>query len=144
MAGGEPWSRVIVLCERLAEATLAGDAEWRAEGEDTYVWERQQGVVAIATRDRDGQPPYEVSIFNGAREKVEELASALVDDDQPAPWNGPLAGLYRVARRSALHADEIVDALIAALPPRAAVTSGEPGQALRGGVSGPGGASGLR
>ena len=123
MAAVEPFDRVIVLCERLAEATRLGDVEWETEGEDTYVWGHDEGVVAIGTRDRDGQPPHALSIFNGEREKVEELGSALVDDDQPAPWNVPLADLYRVARRSALHADEIIDALIAALPARAAARS---------------------
>jgi hypothetical protein len=119
-----PPDRLIVLCTRLVEATRAGEAEWRAEGEDTYVWERPEGIVAIGTRDRDGQPPHDLSIFNGAREKVEELASALVEDDQPAPWNAPLADLYLVARRSALHADEIIDELIAALPRQANAPTG--------------------
>ncbi len=120
MTATAPPDRLLVLCTRLAEASRAGDVEWRREGEDGYVWERQEGAVAIGARDRDGQPPYELSIFNPACEKVEELASALVDDEQPAPWNGPLADLYRVARRSALHADEIIDALVAALPAREA------------------------
>ena len=110
--------RVIVLCERLVEATLAGDADWRGEGEDRYLWEHEAGSVAIGARDRDGQPPYDLSILNRGGETVEELASALVDDDRPAPWNEPLAELYRVARRSGLHADEIIDALVEALPSR--------------------------
>jgi hypothetical protein len=113
-------ARLIALCERLSEATLAGDAKWRGEGEDHYIWERKEGAVAVEARDRDGQPPYQLIVFNGKREKVEELASALVDDDQPAAWNQPLAELYRVARRSALNADEIIDALMAALPAPAA------------------------
>ena len=120
MAAVQSFDRVIVLCERLAEATRLGSVEWVTEGEDTYVWEHDEGVVVIGTRDRDGQPPHALSISNSDGEQVEDLASALVDDDQPAPWNVPLADLYRVARRSALHADEIIDALIAALPSRAA------------------------
>jgi hypothetical protein len=123
MATAEPFDRVIVLCERLAEATRQGNVEWKTEGDDLYVWEHFEGVVTIGTRDRDGQPPHALSIFNGEREKVEELGSALVEDDQPAPWNVPLADLYRVARRSALHADEIIDALISALPTRAEARS---------------------
>ena len=110
--------RVIVLCERLAVATLAGDAEWSGEGEDSFLWEHEAGSVAIGARDRDGQPPYDLSICNRDGETVEQLASALLDDDRPAPWNEPLAELYRVARRNVLHADEIIDALVAALPPR--------------------------
>jgi hypothetical protein len=107
--------RVIVLCKRLAEATSLGEVEWRAEDEDWYLWEHPEGAVAIGARDRDGQPPYELQIMNGEGQRVEQLLSALVADDQPAPWNEPLAELYRLARRSALHADEIIDALIAGL-----------------------------
>jgi hypothetical protein len=109
-------ARVIALCERLADATLAGATEWRDEGDDHFLWTRAEGKVSIGARDRDGQPPYELAIFNPKGEKVEELASALAEDDNPAAWNGPLAELYRVARRSALRADEIIDALMNALP----------------------------
>lgn len=108
--------QLIHLCERLANATSARAAEWRLEGEDRYIWERPEGRVAIGARDRDGEPPYELAVLNGDGDKVEELASALVDDDRPAEWNGALAELYRVARSSALHADEIIEALIRALP----------------------------
>ena len=113
-------ARLIVLCERLADATLAGATDWRGEGNDHYLWEREEGTLSIGARDRDGQPPYDLAVFNSNGEKVDELASALVDDDRPAEWNEPLAELYRVARRSALHADEIIEALMNALPaPRA-------------------------
>ncbi|MDF2752888.1 MAG: hypothetical protein K0S82_1271 [Gaiellaceae bacterium] len=109
-------ARLIALCERLADATLAGAAEWRDESHDNFLWTRTEGKVSIGARDRDGQPPYELAIFNPEGEKVEELASALAEDDSPAAWNAPLAELYRVARRSALRADEIIDALLNALP----------------------------
>jgi ankyrin repeat protein len=108
-------ARLIVFCDRLAHATLSAAAEWRGEGDDHYKWERAEGSVSIGARDRDGQAPYELAVFNGAGDKVEELVSALVDDE-PAEWNEPLAELYRVARRSALHADEIIEALMKALP----------------------------
>jgi hypothetical protein len=49
-----------------------------------------------------------------------ELTSQLVGDDRPAEWNKPLADLYRAARRSALRADDVIEALIEALPHRAA------------------------
>ena len=108
-------ARLIDLCDRLAEATLAGATDWRGEGDDHYKWERPEGSISIGARDRDGQPPYELTVFNSGDERVEELVSALVDDE-PAPWNEPLTELYRVARRSALHADEIIDALMKTLP----------------------------
>lgn len=108
--------RLIVLCERLCEATLAGVAAWRVEGEDAFVWEREQGSVSITHRDLEGRLRHEVAIFNPAGEQVDELSSEL-RDEEPAGWNETLAELHRLARRSALHADEIVDALIEAIPP---------------------------
>ena len=109
-------ARLIALCERLAETTLAGATEWRTGDDDHFLWTSTEGWVSVGARDRDGQPPYELWIFNPAGSKVEELGSALADDETPAAWNAPLAELYRVARRSALHADEIIDALMNALP----------------------------
>jgi hypothetical protein len=70
--------------------------------------------VSVASRDRDGEPPYELAVYNTRDEKVDELSSDLVGDE-PAPWNEALTDLYRAARRNALHADEIVEALIGAL-----------------------------
>jgi hypothetical protein len=108
--------RLVVLCQQLADATAAGSAEWRIDAEDTFVWEESPGVVAIKSRDGDGEPPFELTVHNPDGQKLEERVSALVDDDQPAPWNEALADLYRVARRSALHADDVIDALIEAIP----------------------------
>ena len=116
MAVRSDHAQLIELCERLVAATSARATEWKLDGEDRYLWERPEGRVAIGARDRDGEPPYELTIFNGEGSKVEELASALVNDDRPAEWNDALAELYRVARSSALHAGEIIDALMRALP----------------------------
>jgi hypothetical protein len=108
--------RVVVLSERLAEATRAGRAKWRRDGEDTFLWDGEQGSVSVESRDNDGEPPYQLVVFNEDGLKVEELTSQLLENDQPAEWNEPLAVLYRSARRSALNADEVIDALIEALP----------------------------
>jgi hypothetical protein len=110
--------RVVVLCERLAEATRAGHVEWRREGEDTFLWQADQATVSIGSRDKDGEPPYELVITNSSGEKLDELTSELLDNDQPAEWNEPLADLYRAALRKALGADEIIEALIESLPTR--------------------------
>ena len=108
--------RLIVLCERLAESTRAGRAEWNREGEDAFVWTGEPGSVSIGSRDKDGEPPYQLLVFNARGERLDELTSQLVDDDRPADWNEPLAQLYRAARRSALRADDVIQALIEALP----------------------------
>jgi hypothetical protein len=109
-------ARIVALCERLAQATVARHAHWASEGEDRYVWQQPEGAVAVGSRDRDGDPPYQLGIRNADGALVDELESDLAEDDQPAPWNASLAELYRVARRSALGADNVIDALMDALP----------------------------
>jgi ankyrin repeat protein len=117
-------ARVVVLCGRLVDATRAGYVEWqREEEEDTFVWQAEQATVSIGSRDKDGEPPYQLVVVNERGEKLEELASELVDNDQPAEWNEPLANLYRAAHRKALGADEIIEALIESLPKGRAVRS---------------------
>jgi ankyrin repeat protein len=108
--------RLATLVRELATATAAGAAEWQASEPDVYVWRSAQGAVSVASRDRDGDPPFELVVFNAGDERVDELASELLEDDQPAPWNDDLLELYRLARRSALRADDVIEALIAALP----------------------------
>jgi hypothetical protein len=109
--------RIVVLCERLAHATRTGSAKWRVDSDDRFVWQQpEHASVSIGSRDKDGEPPYEIALFNANGDKVEELTSQLVGEDEPAVWNDSLAVLYRAARRSALGADELIDTLIAALP----------------------------
>ena len=108
--------RLTTLVRELAASTAAGAAEWQASEPDVYSWRSAAGAVSIGSRDRDGEPPYELLVYNSTDDRVDELASELVDDDEPAPWNDGLVELYRLARRSALRADDVIEALIAALP----------------------------
>ena len=112
---GEENGRVVVLCERLLEATRKRAADWDREAEDVFVWKGGQGSVSIGSRDKDGEPPYQLTVVNPDGDMLEELRSDLVADAQPAPWNEPLAELYRNARRRALKADEVLDAMIQGL-----------------------------
>jgi hypothetical protein len=104
------------LARRLADATNDREAPWQKTGADAYRWTSPAGSVSIASSDGDRQPPYELVVSNADGEEVDKLVSALVSDDQAAPWNDALADLYRAARRSALGADELIDALMAHLP----------------------------
>jgi hypothetical protein len=108
--------RLTELAERLATATTGRSAEWELAGDDTFVWRAGEGSVTVGSRDRDGEAPYELSVSNPTGERVDQLTSELLAGDQPAPWNDALVDLYRAARRSALRADDIIDALIEALP----------------------------
>jgi hypothetical protein len=118
MAVDSDKNRVVVLCDRLADATRAGEIQWRREGKDTFVWQAEEAAVSIGSRDEDGEPPYQLLVLNANGEKLEELTSELLENDQPAEWNEPLAALYRAALRKALGADEIIEALIERLPVR--------------------------
>jgi hypothetical protein len=108
--------RLTTLARRLAAATTARTARWQLGDDDVYVWTANEGTVTVVSRDRDDEPPYELSVLTPSRQKVDELTSALLEDDRPAPWNEALVDLYWAARRSALGADDIIDALIEALP----------------------------
>jgi hypothetical protein len=104
--------RLTTLAQELALATAQRAARWELRDADFYSWTAPEGAVTIASRDRDGEPPYELTVYNSGAEKVDELVSELLVDDEPAPWNEPLAELYRIARRSGLGADDIIDALL--------------------------------
>jgi hypothetical protein len=104
------------LIRRLATATAARSAKWQVRGADVYSWSSAEGSINVGSRDGDGAPPYQLVVYNRRGEPVDELTSELVRDEQPAPWNDDLHELYRSARRSAMGADDVIEALIAALP----------------------------
>ena len=107
--------RLSTLAQELSPVTTQRGVSWERKDNDVYSWSAEEGTVTIGSRDHDGEPPYELTVYNVAGEKVDELESELVAGDEPAPWNGALVELYRVARRNALGADDIVDALLARL-----------------------------
>jgi hypothetical protein len=113
-------NRLTMLARQLAAATVQRTARWQQKDSDLYSWGVSEGLVTVASRDRDGEPPYELAVYTTAGAKVDALTSELLPNDEPAPWNEPLAELYRVARRSAMGADDIIDALIERLHEAAA------------------------
>jgi hypothetical protein len=112
-----PYTRLVELCERLAAATTQGEVEWTAEEETSFVYKRRAGSVGVRSRDRDGEPPYELMVYGPDGAKVENLFSEWTPDEEPAFWNPALAEVYRAARRNALGVDRILDDLFAELPP---------------------------
>jgi hypothetical protein len=111
-----PYTRLVELCERLAAATTNGGVDWEVEEETAYLCKRRSGSVAIRSRDRDGEAPYELVIYSPKGEKVESLLSEWSAEEEPAFWNQAMADLYRTARRKALGVDKILDDLFAELP----------------------------
>lgn len=111
-----PYTRLVELCDRLTAATMLKQLEWTAEHETAFLCTRKSGTIAIRSRDRDGEPPYEVAIYNPNGNQVEGLLSEWSANDEPAFWNKALTDLYRAARRQALGVDRILDDLFAELP----------------------------
>jgi hypothetical protein len=107
---------LMTLIRRLATATAARSADWQMRAADVYSWSSVEGSINVGSRDGDGAPPYQLVVYNGRGEAVDELTSELLRNDQPAPWNDDLRELYRSARRNALRADDVIEALIGALP----------------------------
>jgi hypothetical protein len=115
MTNEQDSNRLAKLAQCLLDGTRIRSVEWRLSEPEVYTWGTADGSVTIASRDRDGDPPYELSIFNPDNVKVDTLKSDLLPGDVPATWNGPLAELYAAARRSALRADDLIDALMGAV-----------------------------
>ena len=111
-----PYERLVELSRRLQVATDAGQLEWLAEDNTTFVWTGSSGAVGIRSRDGDGEEPFELDVYGAAKQKVETIGSEWTQDEQPAPWNDALARLYRAARRRALGVDRILEDLLAELP----------------------------
>ena len=111
-----PYERLVELSKRLEVATDAGQLDWTAEDDTTFLWTGSSGAVSVRSRDGDGEEPFELDVFGGTHQKVETLTSEWGADEQPAPWNDALARLYRAARRQGLGVDRILADLLAELP----------------------------
>lgn len=113
---GDPQTGLVELCERLAAATMDEQVEWEAGEETAFTCVRRSGTILVRSVNGDGEPPLELVILNTDSVKVESVVSEWSAEEEPAPWNGAVANLYRVARRQALHADRLVAELVAELP----------------------------
>jgi hypothetical protein len=111
-----PYERLVELSRRLQVATDAGQLEWIAEEDTTFLWTGSSGAVSVRSRDGDGEEPFVLDVFGAAKQKVETLGSEWTEDERPAPWNDALTRLYRSARRRALGVDRILEDLLGELP----------------------------
>ena len=114
---GDPQTGLVELCERLAAATIDGQLEWEAGEGTAFTCVRRSGTILVRSVNGDGEFPYELVILNTDGVKVEALVSEWSAEEEPAPWNGAVANLFRVARRQALHVDRLVADILADLPP---------------------------
>lgn len=111
-----PYERLVELSRRLSAATDAGQVEWTAEDDTSFLWSGSRGAVSVRSRDGDGEEPFEIDVYSAGKQKVETIGSEWTNDEQPAPWNDAVARLYRAARRQALGVDRILEDLLSELP----------------------------
>jgi hypothetical protein len=104
-------ARLIELCASLTEATAAELIQWVAREESSFLYEGANGAVEIRSRDRDGEAPFELIVYNPKMETVDTVLSEWSASEEPAAWNEPLFDLYRAARRRALGVDKLIEAL---------------------------------
>lgn len=81
--------RLTTLARRLAAATSVRDAEWQLREPELYAWSSNDGSISIASRDRDGEAPYELIVHNAAGKQVDELSWDCLRE------TGPLRGTTR-------------------------------------------------
>ena len=105
---------LLVLCERIRSATLAGDVTWFRAAADEFLWERAVGSLAIRTLN-DDSPPYELVVSEWDGVKLDIVRSPLPSRPDGAALADALGGVYDAARESASRIYEPIDTLIDAL-----------------------------
>lgn len=120
-----PGKKILELVRRLTTATEAGQAKWqRTDTATAFTYTGATSSVVVASKDTDGWAPFVLTLLDSAGAEVEKVESDTRWDSEyetsfvtSTPWNDKLEHLYTVARRSALNIDDVVDSLLADLPP---------------------------
>ena len=55
-------NRFATLARQLGAATSQRIVRWEQKDSDLYGWGATEGLVTVASRDRDGEPPYELAV----------------------------------------------------------------------------------
>lgn len=106
----EPKDSILRLVRILFDRTLNDSIEWASAGNDRFLHSTPRGATVIGSVDRDGEPPYDVVLFD---EEGKSVASLQRGYDDPQDEFELLRDLYETARRHALNIDPFVDSLIA-------------------------------
>src|SRR5450755_2480428 len=101
--------RLVRLLQRTQERTHTGQLFWRETGEASFVLELPSGAISVASRDKDGLPPYSVEVFNSDGVAIENVDGGTLEADSPD--DSLVKGLYESARRSAEGVSATIDAL---------------------------------
>jgi hypothetical protein len=105
--------RLAALVTRLDELTGSGRIHWELADDtrdDSFTYATPTGAVELFSRDRDGRDPYVVVVRDTDGRLVER-----VEVGKDADLFELVTRLYRLARRQALRADAVIEALLSSL-----------------------------
>ena len=110
MMNDQDKSRLMELVTGLLRRTEEGSIEWEELEEDfVYQCHTPRADIQIESVDRDDGPPYRIVILNSSGREIESLTSTAKPLDPVA--RDDFDTLYRLAKRQALGADELIDDL---------------------------------
>jgi hypothetical protein len=108
--------RLLELANRLVQSTESGQIEWKGDQDSGFYVSTAAGAINIQSKDRDGQQPYRLVIYDSAGTEVDSLETYTyqidVDEWEPAAWNDSLETLYETARRNALNIDKVINDIV--------------------------------
>ncbi len=98
----------------LVQPTKDRKVEWSTRDGETLTLAIPSGTILLTTRDRDGEPPYKVEIYDASGTAIESFAKAINRAPTPeeADLDTKIKALYAVARRNAMNVDKVLDAII--------------------------------
>jgi hypothetical protein len=102
---------LVVLVRRLVELSRSGRVRWQLaedDRDDSFTYVGPSGAVTVYARDRDGRDPYVLTIRDADGRLVERVDHRW----EPPGGDADLHELYRIARRQALRADAVIEALL--------------------------------
>lgn len=126
----EPDQRLATIAARLLERTVAGRQRWQAAPRPSDAaadWKPREfqtrlehGTALTSSAAPEGRFPYALRVIDplgheAGRLATGEDAEAWLGDREAEGWERTLADLYAAVRKSTLHSDEAVDAILAEL-----------------------------
>jgi hypothetical protein len=109
------------LVKKLVEMTNAGAIDWKPSlNSNTFQVSFRDNTLRITTKPSDttADPDIEIQLLNGNGELVERFTDVDLqneDNSEPAKWFKNMNSLYKVAQRTALGAEKILDEIISDL-----------------------------
>lgn len=111
----EPHPQLVTLFRRIASLSNEGKVQWKSVSPTSFTLQLAHGAVNLRSRDEDGAPPFEFTVYNEDAVPVDGMVAegAYVEATEDLL---DVQALYETARRSALGVSKVLDSLLADLP----------------------------